>query len=128
MLPVALLLQLPPFIFACSYGRDMATGRATRHRLHGQGGRTSSLGSGNIFPPSVTPRPALRSTQLLIQLVSWTLSSRMNRPGREANYSPPISSEVKNMWIYIQSLPLSSSCGRTQLVKHKDNFTFYFFF
>jgi hypothetical protein len=41
-------------------------------------------------------RPALRATQLLNQWVSGALSRGVNRPGCEADHSPPSSSEVKN--------------------------------
>jgi hypothetical protein len=30
----------------------------------------------------------------------WAVSSGVKRPGREADYSPPASAEVKKMWIY----------------------------
>jgi hypothetical protein len=44
---------------------------------------------------STYPRPALRPTQPPIQRVSGALSPRVNRPGREADHSPPTSAKVK---------------------------------
>jgi hypothetical protein len=36
---------------------------------------------------------------------SRTLSSGIHRPGHEADHSPPISAEVKKMWIYTSTPP-----------------------
>jgi hypothetical protein len=50
-------------------------------------------------------------------------SSRVKRPGREADRSHPSSAEVKNAWRYYTSTPqyvFMAWC----LVKHRDNFTF----
>jgi hypothetical protein len=48
----------------------------------------------------------------------------MSRPGREADHTPPSSTEVKNAWHYtsIPQYVLLAWC----LVKHTDNFTFTF--
>jgi hypothetical protein len=45
-------------------------------------------------------RPALGPTQPPLQQVAGALSPGGNRPGREADHSPPCSAEVKNAWIY----------------------------
>jgi hypothetical protein len=40
--------------------------------------------------------PALGPTQPLTQWVSGVLSMGVERPGRDAGYSPPFSAEIKN--------------------------------
>jgi hypothetical protein len=49
----------------------------------------------------------------------------IKRPGRKADYSPPVSAEVKNAWSYT-STPQNvfTACC---LVKHSDNCTFTFY-
>jgi len=42
------------------------------------------------------PRPALAPTQSPIQWVPGALSLELKQPGREADHSPPSSTEVKN--------------------------------
>jgi hypothetical protein len=49
---------------------------------------------------STSPRPALWPTKPRIQWVPWALSPRVKRPGCEADHSPPLSAEVKKIWIY----------------------------
>jgi hypothetical protein len=47
----------------------------------------------------------------------------VKRQGHEADHSPPTSAEVKKTWTYTSTPPcLQGMC----LVKHSDNFTFYF--
>jgi len=60
------------------------------------------------------------------QRVSETLSLGVQRPGYEADHSPPSSVEVKNAWTYT-SIPQYVFMARC-LVKHRDNFTFPFIF
>jgi hypothetical protein len=72
---------------------------------------------------AIASRPALGSTQPSIQWGPETFTLGVERPGREADHSPPYSAEVKNTW----------SCTSTpqyvfmslQLFKHRDSFTFY---
>jgi hypothetical protein len=45
-------------------------------------------------------RPALEPIQPPIQRVPRALSIGVNRPGGEADHSPPSSVEVKNAWSY----------------------------
>jgi hypothetical protein len=45
-------------------------------------------------------RTTLGPTQPPTQWVPGTLSLGVKRPGREADHSPPTSSEVKNAWSY----------------------------
>jgi hypothetical protein len=40
-----------------------------------------------------------------IQLVPGTLSQEVKRPGREADHSPPTSTELKKTWVYIFTPP-----------------------
>jgi hypothetical protein len=64
-------------------------------------GRNSSTGRGKIFLISMASRPVLGPTQL----IQWLLSPQVERPGREADHSPPTSAEVKNTWIYTFTSP-----------------------
>jgi hypothetical protein len=64
----------------------------------------SSPGSVKNYLFSTLSTPALRSTQPPIQQVPGALSPGVKRPGREANHSPPDSTEVKKMWIYTSIL------------------------
>jgi hypothetical protein len=56
-------------------------------------------------------RPALGPIQNSIQCIVGALSPEVKRPGREAGYSPPSSSEIKNAWRYT-SAPSTSSWRR----------------
>jgi hypothetical protein len=60
-----------------------------------------------------------------IQSVPGALSVGVKRPGREANHSPPSSSEVKNEWSYTSTPPVRLH-GVVLIKKHRDNFTFTF--
>jgi hypothetical protein len=60
-------------------------------------GFDSRLGLG-IFLFTTASRTALGPTQPPIQWVTGALSLGLKRPGREADYSPPSSSEVKE-WV-----------------------------
>jgi hypothetical protein len=75
-----------------------------------------------IFLFTTASRMALGPTQPPIQWVPGFLSLRVKRPGREADHSPPSSTEVKNAWNYT-STPQYAFMGWC-LVKHRDNFTF----
>jgi hypothetical protein len=66
---------------------------------------------------------ALGPTQPPIQWVAGTLSLGVKRPRREADHTPPSSTEVNNAWSYT-STPLYVYMEWC-LVKHRDNFTFY---
>jgi len=67
----------------------------------------------------------LGPTQPPIQWVSRALSLGVKWPGREADHSPPSSAKV-NAWNYT-STPQYTSMAWC-LVKHRDNFNFYFTF
>jgi hypothetical protein len=58
-----------------------------------------------FFLFSTSSRPALGSTQPPIQWVPGTLSPGENRPGREADHSPPTRTYVKNTCIYLPIPP-----------------------
>jgi hypothetical protein len=70
--------------------------------------RSSSPGGDKNFHFSMSSRLALGSTQPPIQWVLDALSLVLKRPGRESNYSPPASAEVKKTWVYA-STPHTSS-------------------
>jgi hypothetical protein len=53
-----------------------------------------------IFLFTTASRLALRSTQPRMQWVIEDLSLGLKRPSREANHSPPRSTEFKNAWSY----------------------------
>jgi hypothetical protein len=53
----------------------------------------------------MSSRPALGPTQPPAQWVQGALSAGVKRPGREADYSPSISAEVKKTWIYEYTIP-----------------------
>jgi hypothetical protein len=56
------------------------------------------------FTFTTVSRQALGRTQYPIQWVPQALSLRLKRPKREADHSPPSSSEVKNEWSYTSTL------------------------
>jgi len=49
---------------------------------------------------------ALKPIQPPIQWVPGVISTGVKRPRREANYSPPSSAEIKNVWIYTSTPPI----------------------
>jgi hypothetical protein len=58
------------------------------------------------FPFATVSRPALGPTQPHIQWVLGALSLGVKRQEREADHSPPRTSEVKNAWSYTSSPPI----------------------
>jgi hypothetical protein len=64
---------------------------------------------------------ALVSTQPPIQWVPGAISVGVQRPGREADHSPPSNAEVKNAWSYTSTpqYVFMAWC----LAKHRDIFT-----
>jgi hypothetical protein len=74
--------------------------RAGRQRA-----RCSRPGRVKNFLLFMSSRPALGSTQPPIHWVPGAPSSRVKRPGREADRSPPASAEVKKMWFYTSTPP-----------------------
>jgi hypothetical protein len=67
---------------------------------------------------------ALGHTQPPIQWVPGALSFGINRPGREADHSPPYSADVKErVALYLHS-PSTPSWRGAQEKKHRGNFTF----
>jgi hypothetical protein len=57
------------------------------------------------FHFSMSSRPALGFTQPPIQWVPGGLSPGVKLPGREADYSPPTTAEVKKICIYTSTTP-----------------------
>jgi hypothetical protein len=68
-------------------------------------------------------RPALGPTQPPIQWVPGALSPGIKWPEREANYSPPSTTAVKNFRNYISTAPYVFRA--LYLVKHRDNFILF---
>jgi hypothetical protein len=54
---------------------------------------------------STSPRPSLGPTQPPIQRVTGAFTPGVDRPGLEADHSPPTSAKVKNMWMYTSTPP-----------------------
>jgi hypothetical protein len=70
-------------------------------------------------------RPALGPTQPPIQWVLHALPPGVKRQGRDADHSPPVSAEVKKMWIYT-SIPIRLHSVVLNQLSTGDNFTFPF--
>jgi hypothetical protein len=82
---------------------DNAVGIATGYGLDDREvGVRVSVGSRIFFTSS---RLDLGPTQSPIQWVPGVLSPGVERPGREADHSPPTSAEIKKMWIYTSTPP-----------------------
>jgi hypothetical protein len=97
--------------------RDSVVGIATAYRLDDRGVEVRVPVGSRIF----TSPPALRSTQPPIQWIPGALSPGVKRPRREADHSPPTSTEVKKTWVYT-STPRYAFMAQC-LVKYRDNFT-----
>jgi hypothetical protein len=69
-------------------------------------------------------RPVLGPTQPPIQWVPWVPCPGKKRLGREADHSPPSSTEVRNVWNYTSTTPCAFMAW--YFVKHKDNITLPF--
>jgi hypothetical protein len=79
-----------------------------------------------IFLFSTASRTALGSTQLPIQWVPGALSLGVNRPGSEADYSPPPSAEAKEkVELYFHSP--STSLWRGAQLKESTGITLPFY-
>jgi hypothetical protein len=76
--------------------RDNSVGIATGYRLEGL---SSISGTSNNFLFSTASRPVLVSTQPPVQSVSEALSLGVKRLRREADLSPPSSTEVKKVGV-----------------------------
>jgi hypothetical protein len=63
------------------------------------------------FLYSTASRPALGPTQPLIEWVPGAISPTVNRPGREADHSPPSGAEVKNCGTIPRFPPISLGRG-----------------
>jgi hypothetical protein len=94
------------FFSQTSLSRDSVVGMETGYGLNNLGVGVKSPGKVNNSLISTSSRPALGSTQPLIQWAQWTLSTGVKRSRREADHSPPASAEVRKMWIYISTPPM----------------------
>jgi hypothetical protein len=85
--------------------RDIVVGIATGYGLDDREvGVRVPVGS-IIFSSPRCPYWFWGSPSLLYNGYRWTLSPGIKRPGREADYSPQTSAEVKNTWIYTSTPP-----------------------
>jgi hypothetical protein len=104
----------------------MEAGWRSRHSDWLRGGwptvRSSSASRGKICFLSTSPSPVLGPTQPPLQRVLGVFSSRVKRPGREADNSSQTIAGIKNTWIYT-STPPYTFLAYCIIVKHKDNFT-----
>jgi hypothetical protein len=80
-----------------------------------------------IFLFTTASRTALGLTQPPIQWVPGALSMGVKQPRREAHHSPPSSDVGQRKSGAIPPLPNTPSWRGAQL-KHRDNFTFTFYF
>jgi hypothetical protein len=97
---------------------------ALGYGLDDRGSRVRFPAGLRIFLLTTASRPALGPTHPPNQWVPGALSLGVKRPGREADHSPPSSSEFKNACSYTSS-PQYVFMTRC-LVKHRANFTFTF--
>jgi hypothetical protein len=87
--------------------------------------RDSTPGRVKNFLFSTASTPALGYIRFLIQRALGTVSSRLKRPAREADHSPPPSAEVKNdADILLLSLKPSWLIDNVLVNKHWYNLTF----
>jgi len=85
---------------------------ATGYGLDDQGSRVRFRAGARNFSTDTASRPALGPTQPSIQWIRGALSLGVKRPGREADYSPPSSAEMKEcVELYLHSLNTSSWRG-----------------
>jgi hypothetical protein len=85
-----------------SESRDCSGSRVTRLRAERRGFDFRAWLGIFLFATA-----SLKHTQPPIQRVQGALSSGIERPGREANHSPPTSSDVKNAWSCTSTPPIS---------------------
>jgi hypothetical protein len=78
-----------------------------------------------IFLFTTLSRPVLGPTQPPIQWIPGALSLGVKRERREADHSPPSSSEVKNAWSYTSTPPTPSWRGAELKHRNDDTFNFY---
>jgi hypothetical protein len=76
-----------------------------------------------IFFFITASRTALGPTQPPVPWVPGSLSLGVNRPGREADHSPPSSAEVKKCVDLYRHSPNTPSWRGAHLKNHRDNFT-----
>jgi hypothetical protein len=88
-----------------SWSQDSADGIATGYGLDGRGIRSSSPGKVKDFPLDMSSRPALGPTQPPGRKVPGALSPVAKQPRLEADYSSPVSAEIKITWIYTSAPP-----------------------
>jgi hypothetical protein len=84
--------------------RDSSVGIALGYGLDNRGPRVRYPAGLGIFPFTAASRTAPGPTQPPTQWVPGALSLGIKRPGREADHSPPSSSEVKEcVELYLHS-------------------------
>jgi hypothetical protein len=103
---------------------DGSVSVATGYRLNGQG---SIPGRGKIFILCIASTVAVEHTQPPIQWVFGAISPGVKQPGHEADHSPLSSAEVKNGQA-IPVFPHMTSWHSTELIKHRGDFTFTFYY
>jgi hypothetical protein len=85
--------------------RDSAVGIATAYGLDDLGDGVRVPVGSRISSSLRRPDRFLGPTQPPIQWVRGALSPGVKRQGREADHSPPVSAEVKKMWLYTSTRP-----------------------
>jgi hypothetical protein len=79
------------------WSQDSSVGIATGYGLGDRGVGVLSPDRVKNFLSFTSSRPALGPTQTPVQWVTGALTPGVKRPGREADHSPPTSTEVKKM-------------------------------
>jgi hypothetical protein len=73
----------------------------------GRPGLNPGKGNGGILLFATASRPVRGPTEPNIQRVAGDLTTGVKWSGREADYSPPYSAEVKNSWNYTSTPSVS---------------------
>jgi hypothetical protein len=98
---------------------DSSVNIGTGYGLDGSG---SISGSASFFLFYTAFRQALRPTQYF----PGSLFPGVQKPGREADHSPPYFAEVKNGGTIIPLLYMPS-CRGALIINHRENFTFFLY-
>jgi hypothetical protein len=99
------VMQHTPHYPACGLSLRFLHKSGASIALDGRGVRVRVPVGVKNFILSTSFQPALGPTQPPIQWAPGAISPRVNRPGREADHSPPNSADVKNTWIYTSTPP-----------------------
>jgi hypothetical protein len=103
--------------------RDSSVGIAPGYGLDDRGTRVRFPAEAGNFSLHHRVQNGSGPTQPPIQWVPGVLSLGVERPEREADHSPPSSTEVQE-WVELYLHSPNTSSWRGAHLKHRDNFTF----